>query len=98
MGIAFASSGTTAMTLVYLFYHLFLPENRLMQLNLREKLRSSVQTMEELNHLPYLNAVIQETFRLLSTIILTLRRLLNRPLRIENGIVLLTGTVVGMQN
>ncbi len=98
MGIAFAGSGTTAITLVYLLYHLSLPENRHMQLELREELQSSGQTMEELNDLPYLNAVIQETLRLNPTIISTLPRVLNIPLEIEDGTVLPAGTVVGMQN
>lgn len=97
MGLAFAGSGTTSSTLIYLFYILSKPENRHMQLKLREELQAAGHKLVEVKDLPYLNAVIKETMRLYPTIISTLPRVLDLPLE-SDKIVLPAGTIVGMQN
>ncbi|KAK6369429.1 hypothetical protein LTS17_009772 [Exophiala oligosperma] len=97
MGLAFAGSGTTSSTLVYLFYILSKPENRYMQLKLREELQGAGCKLAEVKDLPYLNAVIKETMRLYPTIISTLPRVLDVPLE-SDKIVVPAGTIVGMQN
>ena len=97
MGLAFAGSGTTSSTLLYLFYQLSRPQNRNIQLKLREELQQSGRKLIEVKDLPYLNAVIKETMRLHPTIISTLPRVLDVPLQC-NDIVLPANTIVGMQN
>ncbi|KAJ9650162.1 hypothetical protein H2198_010524 [Neophaeococcomyces mojaviensis] len=99
MGIAFAGSGTTSTTLVYLLYNLSLPENISHQQKLREELRAAGETLHQLQNLPYLNAVIKETMRLNPTIISTLPRVLDVDLPLaKTGFALPAGTIVGMQN
>jgi cytochrome P450 len=97
MGLAFAGSGTTSSTLVYLFYILSTTENHHVQLKLREELRGAGPKLADLKDLPYLNAVIKETMRLYPTIISTLPRVLDIPLESDN-VHLPAGTIVGMQN
>lgn len=97
MGLAFAGSGTTSSSLLYLFYVLSKPQNRHIQLKLRGELQTVGRKLAEVKDLPYLNAVIKETMRLYPTIISTLPRVLDVSL--ESGdIELPAGTVVGMQN
>jgi cytochrome P450 len=99
MGIAFAGSGTTSTTLAYLFYNLSLPENAYHQRRLREELYNAGESLNELQQLPFLNAVIKETMRLNPTIISTLPRTLDTELSIPKlGFSLPKGTTVGMQN
>lgn len=74
MGLAFAGSGTTSTTLLYILYNMSQPENQHHQDELRKELLSSGETLNELQVLPYLNAVIKETMRLNPTIISTLPR------------------------
>ncbi|KAJ5292765.1 uncharacterized protein N7443_008718 [Penicillium atrosanguineum] len=98
MGIMFAGSGTTSTTLTYLFYALSLPSNQVVQKTLREQVRSLPENdIAVLRKMPYLNAVIKETFRLYPTIISTLPRTIIKPIEV-GGFVLPVGTVVGMQN
>lgn len=97
MGLAFAGSGTTSSTLLYLFYTLARPEYRHIQHKLREELQAAGPRLVEVKDLPYLNAVIKETMRLYPTIISTLPRVLDLPLE-SDDIVLPAGTIVGMQN
>ena len=99
MGIAFAGSGTTSTTMVYLLYALSCPEATDIQDRLREELRVTGDTLNDVKDLPLLNAVIKETFRLYPTIISTLPRVLDVPVALPRaGIVLPKGSVVGMQN
>lgn len=97
MGLAFAGSGTTSSTLLYLFYTLSRPQNRQVQCKLREELQNAGCKLAEVKDLPYLNAVIKETMRLYPTIIGTLPRVLDLPLQ-SDKIDLPAGTIVGMQN
>ncbi|KAJ9619981.1 hypothetical protein H2203_008258 [Taxawa tesnikishii (nom. ined.)] len=97
MGAMFAGSGTTSTTLTYLFYAISRPENQSIQERLREEVLSISGDLQSIKQLPYLNAVIKETFRLYPTIISTLPRVLDEPLTIESH-VLPPGTIVGMQN
>lgn len=97
MGLAFAGSGTTSSTLVYLLYQLSRPQNRHWQLKVREELQQAGRKLAEVKDLPYLNAVIKETMRLHPTIISTLPRVLDVPLH-SDDVTLPAGTIVGMQN
>ncbi len=97
MGLAFAGSGTTSSTLVYLFYILSRSENRHVQLKLRQELQTTGPRLVDVKDLPYLNAVIKETMRLYPTIISTLPRVLDSPLQ-SGKFHLPAGTIVGMQN
>lgn len=76
MGLAFAGSGTTSTTIVYILYHLSRPENRAMQLRLREELCSPDGSAASVTDLPYLNAVIKEAMRLNPSLMGTLPRIL----------------------
>ncbi|EXJ67488.1 uncharacterized protein A1O5_09501 [Cladophialophora psammophila CBS 110553] len=96
MGITFAGSGTTSSTLTYLLYAMSKDMGR--QERLRQELRTVAGTsLNEVKNLPYLNAVLKETFRLYPTIMSTLPRILDRPVNIGDH-VLPPGTLVGMQN
>jgi cytochrome P450 len=99
MGLAFAGSGTTSTTLLYILYHMSRPENQHHQEKLRAELLSNGESINELQQLPYLNAVIKEVMRLNPTIISTLPRILDVDLLVgKAGVTLPKGTVVGMQN
>lgn len=99
MGIAFAGSGTTSTTLTYLLYNMSLPENQHHQTKLRKEVANAGTSLNDLQHLPFLNAVIKETMRLNPTIISTLPRVLDTPLSLsKTGMSLPAGTIVGMQN
>ncbi|KAL7781172.1 cytochrome P450 [Trichoderma afarasin] len=97
MGIMFAGSGTTSTTLTYLLYALSRPGYEAIQTRLRAELKDCGESVSELRKLPYLNAVIKETFRLYPTIISSLPRVLNEPMKVHD-IDLPVGTVVNMQN
>lgn len=97
MGLAFAGSGTTSITIIYLLYELSRPQNLPIQLRLREELQPVGHRLSEIKDLPYLNAVIRETMRLHPTIMSTLPRTLTSPLVVD-GMKLPAGTTVGMQN
>lgn len=99
MGIAFAGSGTTSTTLVYIFYNLSKPDNQSFQDKLFAEIQTAGTSLHELSRLPYLSAVIKKTMRLNPTIISTLPRVLDIPLMLDDtGVVLPTGTEVGMGN
>ena len=100
MGLAFAGSGTTAITLVYILYHLSHPENRAMQLKLRVEVQAAGPSYGEVKHLPYLNATIKEAMRLNPSLMGGLPRTLIAPRTVDaaKGVVLPPGTVVTMQN
>ncbi|KAK4071772.1 uncharacterized protein Triagg1_6010 [Trichoderma aggressivum f. europaeum] len=97
MGIMFAGSGTTSTTLTYRLYALSRPGYEAIQTRLRAELEDGGESISTLRNLPYLNAVIKETFRLYPTINSSLPRVLNEPMKIH-GIDLPVGTVVNMQN
>lgn len=97
MSLAFAGSGTTSVTIIYLLYELSRPQNRLVLQTLREELRAAGTMLADIKDLPFLNAVIKETMRLHPTIISTLPRTLTSPL-LAYDTVLPAGTTVGMQN
>lgn len=61
MGLTFAGSGTTSTLLSYLIW--MLAKNTNIQDRLREELLGAGTTLNELQHLPLLNAVIKETHR-----------------------------------
>ena len=99
MGLAVAGSGTTSTALSYLVYALSRPEATHMQTTLRTELCSVDGSYRSLQTLPYLTAVIKETFRLYPSIISTLPRELDTEITVSNGaIVLPKGTIVGMAN
>jgi len=100
MGLAFAGSGTTSTTILYILYHLSRLENRSMQLRLREELHSTGTKNSELTNLKYLNAVIKEAMRL-TALIGSLPRVLTTALEAgeeKNKIVIPPGTLISMQN
>lgn len=71
-----AGHETTSTTLTWLLYDLAQPENQGAQTKLREELQSvstDRPTMEALNALPYLDAVVRETLRLNSALDMTPR-------------------------
>ncbi|KIO26749.1 hypothetical protein M407DRAFT_23945 [Tulasnella calospora MUT 4182] len=71
-----AGHETTSTTLTWLLYDLAHPENQRVQAKLREELQSVTTdrpTMDELNALPYLDAVVRENLRLNSALDVTLR-------------------------
>ncbi|KIW97499.1 uncharacterized protein Z519_01083 [Cladophialophora bantiana CBS 173.52] len=86
MSITFAGSGTTPSTLTYLLYAMS-----------KDTVRQECLHLNEVKNLPYLNAVLKETFRLYPTIMSTLPRILDRPVNIGDY-VLPPDTLVGMQN
>lgn len=101
MGLAFAGSGTTSTTILYILYHLARPENRGMQLRLREELHSTGTKGSELTNLKYLNAVIKEAMRLNPSLIGSLPRILTTAVETGEGkskLVLPPGTLISMQN
>lgn len=99
MGIVLAGSGVSGATFIYLTYSLARPEGRRVQKRLREELEGAGDSLAELTALPYLNAVIKETYRVFPAIMSTLPRILGRPLDVaDTDITLPPGTVVGMQN
>lgn len=100
MGLAFAGSGTTAITLVYILYHLSRPENKAIQVELRTEVQSTGQSHSEVRDLPYLNAVIKEAMRLNPSLMGGLPRMLTSAVIVDgaNGVVLPPGTVITMQN
>lgn len=101
MGLAFAGSGTTATTILYILYHLSRPENRAMQLRLREELRSTGPKSSDITDLQYLGAVIKEAMRLNPSLIGTLPRVLTTTIEAGHGkdkFVFPPGTRISMQN
>ena len=100
MGLAFAGSGTTAITLVYILYHLSRPENKAMQVQLRTELHSTGPSFSEVKDLAYLNAVIKEAMRLNPSLMGSLPRTLTNPVIVDStkGVVLPPGTIISMQN
>ena len=102
MGLAFAGSGTTSTTIVYILYHLSRPENRTMQKKVREELCATGSSLSDVRDLPYLNCVIKEAMRLNPSLIGTLPRTLLAPIDIHTsngkGIKLPAGTTISMQN
>ncbi|KAK6378924.1 hypothetical protein LTS17_006627 [Exophiala oligosperma] len=96
MSIAFAGSGTTSTTLTYLLYSM--ARDQVRQERLRAELFAAPgHTLGELQDLPFLNAVIKETFRLYPTIISTLPRVLEQSVSVDKYL-LPVGAFVGMQN
>lgn len=91
-----AGHETSSSTLAFLFYELAKPENHRVQDKLREEILAvtSLQpTMEELNALPYLDAVIKENLRLNGVVPITTRSAgldtvipLGEPFRDRNGV------------
>lgn len=72
IGIMFAGSGTTSTTLTYLLYAISRPENRHIQQRLREELKTVPNNITSIRNLPFMNAIIKETFHLYLTIFSTL--------------------------
>ncbi|KAF2160647.1 hypothetical protein M409DRAFT_29032 [Zasmidium cellare ATCC 36951] len=102
MGLAFAGSGTTATTILYIIYQLSHSENRGIQLKLRQELQRAPLRLIELRNLVYLNAIINEGMRLHPAIVGSLPRTLLESLEITLGtglrVILPPGTTVCMQN
>jgi cytochrome P450 len=101
MGLAFAGSGTTATTILYVLYHLSRPENRGMQLRLREELLSTGTKYSKISDLKYLSAVIKEAMRLNPSLIGTLPRVLTTSIDTDHGetkFLFPPGTLISMQN
>ncbi|KAH7376895.1 cytochrome P450 [Plectosphaerella cucumerina] len=99
MGIVLAGSSVSAHTFTYLTYALSRPEGRRVQERLREELKDAGDSLSELMALPYLSAVIKETYRVFPAIMSTLPRILGQPLEVvDTDFVLPPGTIVGMQN
>ncbi|KAI8665714.1 hypothetical protein NCS56_01008300 [Fusarium sp. Ph1] len=99
MGILLAGSGVSGHTFIYLTYALALPQGRRIQETLREELKGAGDSLPELMALPYLSAVIKETYRVYPAIMSTLPRILGEPLEVTGtDVTLPPGTIVGMQN
>ncbi|KAH7238021.1 cytochrome P450 [Fusarium solani] len=102
MGTVLAGSGVSGVsghTFIYLTYALARPQGRHSQQRLREELKGTGDSLAELTALPYLSAVIKETYRLFPAIMSTLPRILGQPVEVvDTDITLPPGTVVGMQN
>ncbi|EGU72830.1 hypothetical protein FOXB_16662 [Fusarium oxysporum f. sp. conglutinans Fo5176] len=99
MGILLAGSGVSGHTFLYLTYALARPEGRRIQGRLRKELEGAGDSLSELTALPYLSAVIKETYRVFPAIMSTLPRILGQSLEVvDTDIILPPGTVVGMQN
>ncbi|KAJ4188759.1 hypothetical protein NW755_006248 [Fusarium falciforme] len=99
MGIVLAGSGVSGHTFIYLTYALALPQGRRVQETLRAELRGAGDSLSELMGLPYLSAVIKETYRVYPAIMSTLPRILGEPLEVaDTNLTLPPGTIVGMQN
>lgn len=76
MTMLIAGHETTATSLTWLLYDLSQPEYKHIQTRLREELltlKSDRPTMEELNSLPYLDAVVRENLRINSVVDSTIR-------------------------
>ncbi|KIO34090.1 hypothetical protein M407DRAFT_64608 [Tulasnella calospora MUT 4182] len=76
MTMLIAGHETTATSLTWLLYDLSQPEHKHIQNRLREELltlKSDRPTMEELNSLPYLDAVVRENLRINSVVDSTIR-------------------------
>lgn len=97
MGVMFAGSGTTSTTLTYLLYAISRPENLHIREKIREEVKISLDNMPAIRKLPYLNAIIKETFRVYPTIISSLPRVMDKTMSCE-GHNLPQGTIVNMQN
>ncbi|KAH7061766.1 hypothetical protein BKA63DRAFT_194469 [Paraphoma chrysanthemicola] len=78
MGVLIAGSQVTQHTFLYLLFAISRSERQEVQQRLREELSSAGDTLPALMKLPYLTAVIRETYRLYSAIMSTLPRILNR--------------------
>ena len=93
--LLFAGSDTTSLAISWCIHHLSL--NPRIQKRLREELQSlrSVEDMTEVDKLPYLNAVVQETLRLCPPAHSTIRVAmeddmipLSHPIKLRNGTVM----------
>lgn len=100
MGTIIAGAQVTQHTLLFLLNAIGRPEGQSMQERLRKELQGVADSITELVKLPFLGAVIKETYRVHPGIISTLPRILKEPLVIRDsfGLTLPPGTVVGMQN
>ena len=93
--LLFAGSDTTSLAISWCIHHLSL--NPRIQKRLREELQSlrSVEDMTEVDKLPYLNAVVQETLRLCPPAHSTIRVAmeddmipLSHPIKLRNGTIM----------
>ncbi|KAL4881889.1 cytochrome P450 [Aspergillus karnatakaensis] len=99
MGLAVAGSGVTQHTLIFFLYAISKPENRHIQIRLREELLAAGTSFADVSTLPYLTAVLKEIYRVYPVILSTLPRVLHTPLSLPSSeITLPPKTVVGMQN